>query len=153
MADQPRSLRTLLRRASLFLLPPLLTLISLGLLAAQFTELDTNKEILTLTTFAVLLSFSALAFNWCRVNTTFISEKILKGVYQAGIDLFLASLLALVAASFAWLQSLPKLPWPAVKLGLFALHWSFLLLSTLLFLTAILALIQSVKSADKTGDS
>lgn len=152
MADH-RSLRSLLRHASFLLLPPLLILISLGLLVTQFTEVATNKEILTLTTFAVLLSFSALAFNWCRVNTAFISEEILKGVYQAGIDLFLASLLALVAASFAWLQSLPKLPWPALKLGLFALHWVFLLLSTLLFLTAILALIQSVKSADKRSDS
>jgi len=148
-----RSLRSLLRRASFLLLPPLLILISLGLLATQFTEVATNKEILTLTTFAVLLSFSALAFNWSRINTAFISEDILKGVYQAGIDLFLASLLALIAASFAWLQSLPKLPWPALKLWLFALHWSFLLLSTLLFLTAILALIQSVKSADKESDS
>ncbi len=150
MVSRLSLLRPILRRTSLLVLPPLLVLISLGLLASQFTELATNNEILSLTSFVVLISFSALAFNWCRVSPTLASEDILRGIYQAGIDLFLASLLALVAAFFAWLQTLPKLYFPKINPVLFSLHWIFFLLSILLFLTAVLSLVQAVQSASET---
>jgi len=144
MSDTISAFRKLLRRIAGLLLPPLLVLISLVLLGVQFRELGTQNEILSLSSFIVLLSFSALAFNWCRVTPSMSPEPILRAVYQAGVDLFLASLLALVAAFFAWLQTIASLGIPAVVL--FIIHWLFLLLSVLLFLAATLSLVRAAKN-------
>ena len=83
------------------LLPPFIILISVSILAMQFKEISTKSEILSLTSFITLIFFSGLAFNWCRVSSSLTSEDVLKLVYQVGIDLFLASLLALVSTFFA----------------------------------------------------
>ena len=122
------------------MLPPFFILALVAVLAAQFSELNTANEILSLSSFITLISFSALAFNWSRVSTTFTPEPFLKEVYQTGIDLFLASLLALVATFFAWLQA-KTIPLPQVlQPVLFALHWLFLACSLLLFVISILHL-------------
>jgi transposase len=107
-------------------------------LAAQFLKIASKNELLSLTSFVVLLSFSALSFNWCRVSPSYSSEKLLNVICSAGVDSFIASLLALVAAFFAWLQTmnlsiLPSIGYPL----LFVLHFSFILLSLLPFLTSI----------------
>jgi hypothetical protein len=138
-------LRILLRRITCILLPPVLILIALSLLAAQLTELTTKNEILSLSSFIVLLSFSALAFNWCRVSPSFAPEKLLRLVYQAGIDLFLASLLALVATFFAWLKTTSSLVPSSLYPVLFVLHWLFLAISAFIFLLAILSILKAVK--------
>ena len=114
----------------------------------QFTELGTATEILSLSSFITLLSFSALAFNWCRVSPSLTPEILLASVYQAGIDLFLASLLALVATFFAWLQiNLPGLP-AGFQPIVFFLHWIFLFLSLLLFALSMLQLLATVRKID-----
>lgn len=135
-----------LRRLAFLLLPPFLILIAVCLLALQFQEIASKNEALSLTSFIVLLSFSALAFNWCRVSPALVPEHTLKVLYTAGVDLFLASLLALVATFFAKVQTvnLPLLPAMANPL-FFVLHWIFLLLSLLLFLGAILTILRAAR--------
>jgi hypothetical protein len=151
MINHLLGLQILLRRITFFLLPPFLIVISLSILAAQFTEFATKSEILSLSSFVVLLSFSALAFNWCRVSPALTSEKILKLVYQSGIDLFLASLLALIASFFSWLKTNPS--FLSLYPGLFVLHWLFLTLAIFLFLIAILAIIKAAKDINATEQS
>jgi quinol-cytochrome oxidoreductase complex cytochrome b subunit len=71
-------------------------------------------------------------------------------VYQAGIDLFLGSLLALIATFFAWLQFNSSGLAPLFQPILFALHWLFLCLSLLLF---IIAMFHLLHVAELTGNS
>lgn len=151
MSNYSFRVRRLLRRLACVLLPPILILISLFLLGTQLSEISTKNEIFSLSSFIILLSFSALAFNWCRVSTSFTSEDILKRIYQAGIDLFLASLLALLATFFAWLRMnpffLPSFLFPV----LLAMHWLFLAVAVLIFLLSILSMIRAIKEIGTPG--
>ena len=142
-------LRKALRSISLFLIPPFLILILISVLVTQFTELGTAKEILSLSSFITLLSFSALTFNWCRVSPSLTPEALLGSVYQSGIDLFLASLLALVATFFAWVQINPQGLPTGFQPILFFMHWIFLAFSLLLFLLSILQLFATVRQIDR----
>jgi hypothetical protein len=127
------------------LLPPFLSLTAVVILFAQFTELASKNEILSLTSFLVLLSFSALAFNWCRVTSGACSEADLNVVYHVGVDLFLSSMMALISAFFSWLQvGLEGIP-SSLNLLYFTMHWFFLMLSMILFLIAIFHLLEVVK--------
>ncbi len=138
--------RRIIRGAACALLPTALVLVSATILAVQFRELAQQKEILSLSSFVILLSFSALAFNWCRISPTLATEATLRVVYQGGIDLFLASMLALVSAFFAWLQMQASVAsW--IDVAFFLLHWVFLLLSVLLFLAAAFSLIRTARRA------
>ena len=137
----------LLRRVALIVLPPFLVLVAFSVLATQFTELSTKSEIISLSSFIVLISFSALAFNWCRVSSPLISETVSKVVYQAGIDIFISSLIALIATSFAWLKTNPSFIPSAFYLTLFVLHWLFLAVSILLFMVSILRILDAISEA------
>ncbi|MEI6323113.1 MAG: hypothetical protein WCP60_08440 [bacterium] len=137
--------RRSLRKIALLLLPPFLLLLFLSILATQFAELGTAKELLSLTSFVILLSFSALAFNWCRVPTSFTPETLLIVIYQAGVDFFIASLLALVSTFFAWLQMSPLPQTKLLQILGFWLHWIFLFLSLGLFVFAALDLVRISK--------
>lgn len=135
-----------LRWLSLLLIPYFFILILVVLLGMQFTELGTSNEILSFSSFITLLSLSALAFNWSRVSTSFTSDLLLETIYRAGIDLFIASLLALIATFFAWLLTKPGVIIPfsmITQLFLFGLHWVFLALSLLLFLLALFQLLET----------
>lgn len=146
-------IRRIFRRFACALLPSFLIFISIFLLGTQLTEISTRNEIFSLSSFVVLLSFSALSFNWCRVSTACTSEEVLKIIYQAGIDLFLASLLALLATFFAWLSVNPLFLPPFLYPVLFGLHWLFLVISLVVFLMSILSLIQSIKDIDAAEPS
>lgn len=142
------ALRKSLRWLSLLLLPYSFILILILLLTSQFTELGTSNEILSFSSFITLLSLSALAFNWSRVSISFTSELLLETIYRAGIDLFLASLLALISTFFAWLLTKPGLIVPfsrTTQFCLFGLHWLFLALSLLLFLLALFQLLGTIR--------
>lgn len=134
-------LQKAIRSLSLLLIPYFFILILFVLLGAQFRELGSSNEILSLTSFIILISFSALAFNWSRVSTSFTDEATLKTIYESGVDLFLASLTALISTFFAWLQTasipLPKFSYSIV----FMLHWVFILLSLGLFFLSVLQLL------------
>ncbi|UUO08887.1 hypothetical protein M4951_11345 [Blastopirellula sp. J2-11] len=116
-----------------------------------------RNEILSFTSFIVILSLSALAFNWCRVTPTFASEVILKQIYRAGIDFFLASMLALIATCLAWMRTLPlpagifagSLSDSSFYRILFWMHWSFLSLALVLTLGAILSMILVIGKSDE----
>jgi len=136
------------RNVACILLPPVLICISLVMLIIQFSELSTKAEILSLSSFIVLLSFSALAFNWCRVSPAFVAQATLASIYNVGVDSFLASLFALVATFFAWLKVTFSTSSSWSYLILFALHWLFLLFSILLFLTSLLHLLKAVREED-----
>lgn len=137
---------TQLIRTTCYLTLPVVTgLVALFVLIAQFKEIGTNSEILPLSSFVVLISLSGLAFNWCRVSSSFTTEALLQVIYRAGIDLFLASLLAIVSAALAFIRTL----WPAIPTTLnytiLTLHWVFLALSMLLFVIAILSILTTAR--------
>jgi hypothetical protein len=73
---------------------------------------------------------------------------MLRSVYEVGIDLFLASLLALVASFFAWLQTMPAVLPAALAPVVFGLHLVFLCLALVYFLVAILCLLRVVREGD-----
>ena len=139
-------LQNSLRRFACLILPVFLITVSVIVLVSQFSELSTKSEILSFTSFVVILSFSALAFNWCRVSAPFFTESMVKTIYQAGADLFLASLLALVASCFAWMKTTLAITSGGVYFLFFVTHWIFLCASILLFLTAILSLVFSINA-------
>ncbi|EAQ79695.1 hypothetical protein DSM3645_24340 [Blastopirellula marina DSM 3645] len=126
-------------------------------LISQFAEMKNRNEILSFTSFIVILSLSALAFNWCRVTPTFASEAILKQIYRAGIDFFLASMMALIATCLAWMRTLPlpagifarNLSDASFYRILFWMHWSFLSFALILTLGAILSMILAIGRSDE----
>jgi len=137
--------RARIRKVSCLLLGPFLCLTAAVLLVSQFSELDSRNEILSLTSFLVLLSFSALAFNWCRVPTSACSERDLVAVYEVGVDLFLSSMMALLATFFSWLPSGASGIPSTLNPVLFILHLVFLLGALVLFLVAIFALLRVIR--------
>ena len=143
------SLRLRIRSLSLKILPIFLLLVVIAILALQFTELSAANEIFSLSSFIILISFSALAFNWCRAPTTFTSETQLHRIYQVGIDCFIASLLALVSTFFTWAQISPFFKGTMISQILFGLHWIFLLLALGLFLLSLLELLKTTSDLSR----
>jgi len=135
------TVKRLILRTSYILLGPALSLLGILLLVAQFLEMTGSKEILPLTSFVVLLSFSALAFNWCRTSSTFSSEATLERVFRAAVELFIASLLALVSVALQFMRTGISWTPAALALPIFIIHWIFLALAFLLFLLSILTLL------------
>jgi len=125
-----------------------LIIISLVIILTQFTELSAKNENLSLASFLVILSFSGVAFQWAGVTASFASPKVLKKVYQTGVDLFLDSLLALIAAFFAWLQSTPGMLAPWLATTCLVVHWIFLSLAVVFFLISTLCLLQAIKEVE-----
>lgn len=145
-----------LRLIACVIVPTFLLLVAAIVLIWQFTEINSRQEILSLTSFLVIMSLSALAFNWSRATHTFTTEKTRRSIYYAGIDLFLASMMALVASCFAWVQSTPAmLYWIDASTArqalaiVFWIHWIFLLLAMLMTLAAILSLILAIRRSDQ----
>lgn len=128
-----------------------LILISVLLVATQFSEASSKNEMLSLTSFVVILTFSGLAFNWCRVPPHFASEEILKKIYRTGIHLFLSSLLALVASFFTWFQTSPEMNSPWMPKACLLLHWIFISLAIVFFLIAILRLLAALVTDSSDG--
>lgn len=121
-----------------------LILISALLVVTQFSETSSKNEMLSLTSFIVILTFSGLAFNWCRVPPSFASEAILKKIYRTGIHLFLSSLLALVASFFTWFQTSQEMNSPWMPKACLLLHWIFISLAIVFFLIAMLRLLAAL---------
>lgn len=151
------SFRQMLRIVACVLAPAFLVLLAAVVLVSQFTELATRNELLSLTSFIVILSLSGLAFNWSRVSASFAPEVLLKKIYQAGVDLFLASILAMIATGFAWLQSIQYFKSPVegprqvldIYPILFWVHWLFLCLALLMTLAAIASIMIAVKQTNE----
>lgn len=125
-----------------------MVIISVVIVATQFTELSVKNENLSLASFLVILSFSGVAFQWAGVTASFASPKVLKKVYQTGVDLFLDSLLALIAAFFAWLQSTPGLLASWLATTCMVIHWIFLSLAVIFFLISTLCLLLAIKEVE-----
>jgi uncharacterized membrane protein len=121
-----------------------LILISALLMVTQFSETSSKNEMLSLTSFIVILTFSGLAFNWCRVPPSFASEAILQKIYRTGIHLFLSSLLALVASFFTWFQTSQEMTSPWMPKACLLLHWIFISLAIVFFLIAMLRLLAAL---------
>jgi len=125
-----------------------LVIISLVIILTQFTEVSAKNENLSLASFLVILTFSGVAFQWAGVTAGFASPKVLKKVYQTGVDLFLDSLLALIAAFFAWLQSTPGMLAPWLGTVCLVIHWLFLSLAVIFFLISTLCLLLAIKEVE-----
>lgn len=132
--------RTLLSLSRILLWPGMITM-AIALLWIQLMELRGNKEILPLSSFVLLLSLSALGFNWCRTTPKYSSDAALETACRSAIKLFVASLLALVSAGLAFIrQSISGMP-DTLATSIFVLHWLFLALALALFLAAILSML------------
>lgn len=71
------------------------------LVFSQWTELKQHTESVPLGSTVTFLALSGIAFAWARVeiDITHLQQRIAK---QAGIDLFSASMIALVAQGLVW---------------------------------------------------
>jgi hypothetical protein len=145
MAPRRRHLHHWLRALVSVLVAVFFVLISVLIVVSQFSETSSKNEVLSLTSFIVILTFSSVAFNWCRVSPSFSTERVLKKVYQTGIDLLLSSLLALIASFFAWFQSTPEPGAPWLSKACLFLHWIFLSLAVVFFLLSILRLLAVIR--------
>lgn len=125
-----------------------MVIIALVIVLTQFTEVSAKNENLSLASFLVILTFSGVAFQWAGVTASFASPKVLKKVYQTGVDLFLDSLLALIAAFFAWLQSTPEALPPWLAMTCIIIHWIFLSLAVIFFLISTLCLLFAIKEVE-----
>jgi len=123
-------------------------LLAIVMIVIQAREGAGGREILPLAAVVTMLSLSGLAFNWCRVPTTLASAALLKRVYKAAVDLFVAAMLALVslASTFA-LQAQNDLGDLVSGIAL-VVHWLFFLPALLLFVIAMCSLIMGAKSTD-----
>ena len=137
-----------LRKVVSLIVAIFLVVISIVVIGTQFTEFATKSENLSLASFLVILSFSGVAFQWSGVTADFASPKVLKKVYQTGVDLFLDSLLALIAAFFAWLQSTPGIMPPWLASTCMIIHWVFLSLAVIFFLISTLCLLIAIKEVE-----
>jgi len=125
-----------------------LVVISIVVIATQFTEFSTKSENLSLASFLVILSFSGVVFQWAGVTSDFAPLRVLKKVYQTAVDLFIDSLLALIAAFFAWLQSTPGILPPWLASTCLIIHWIFLSLAVIFFLISTLCLLMAIREVD-----
>lgn len=125
-----------------------LAVIAVVIIVTQFSELASKNETLSLASFLVILSFSGVAFQWAGVTAGFASPKVLTKVYQTGVDLFLDSFLALIAAFFAWLQSSPGIIAPWLTTVCLVIHWIFLSLAVVFFLISTLCLLLAIKEVE-----
>ena len=136
-------LRSRIRHISLTILPTSLLIVLTAILALQFIEVGRASEILSLSSFVILISFSALALNWCRAPGSLTQENQLREIYHAGIDCFIASILALLSTFFTWIRFTPLFQGSILSLILFLLHWIFLLLAIGLFALSLLQLLRT----------
>ena len=124
------------------LCPTAIALVGLLLLALQVQEHVANREALPVSSFLVLLSTATLAIGWARLsepNTTPQEQLDLK---LAGLDLFIASLLSLLAAAFVWIPKTATLfTMPLVHVA-FGLH---LIVLAIAFLLAWLGLTRMLR--------
>jgi hypothetical protein len=130
------------RRFTGLLIPPSLMLVVLLMLMEQFTEIQDRNELLTATVVVALVSLSALAFSWARC----LPENLLKiygeTIHGAGVDLFIASLPALISAFLIWIKLPPTLEYTVTTLLVFSLQWFFLLIALVYSLLALMRLLK-----------
>jgi len=144
MSSFDNAKRALLSLSRVVLFPAIVAM-AIALLWIQLMELTGNKEILPLSSFVLLLSLSALGFNWCRTAPEHSSAAALVTACQSAIKLFVASLLALVSAGLAFVrESVSEIP-NALTTPIFVLHWLFLALALALFLVAILSMLSHAR--------
>lgn len=144
-----QNFRRVIRNISIVLIPIGVVILLATVLIAQSTELATRSEILPLSSFAILLTFSSVAFGWSRVP--YLAEDTLLHIFRAGVDMFVASLLALTAAALGWLSSTPAIASSSAYVVLLGVHWFFLCLCFALFTIAILQLMRAVREVQR-GD-
>lgn len=130
------------RRFTVILIPPSLLLIVVLVMAEQFTEIQDRNEILTATVVVALMSMSALSFSWVRCLPDDLLRTYGDVIHGAGIDLFIASLPALISAFLIWIKVPTPIDSIAGTLLIFTLHWIFLLMAMVYSVNALLRLLR-----------
>ena len=72
------------------------------LIFSQWSELQAHTESVPLGSTVTFLALSGLSFNWARVDDTMVTPTEKRVAKQAGVDLFAASMMALVAQGLVW---------------------------------------------------
>lgn len=150
MMDRARtahwSLR-LLRQVTLLLVPPALLLMLVTEMLDQFVELQDRNEVVSTGIVIALLSMSALSFGWNR-SLADLGDRARIGptIHRAGVHLFTAALLALLALFFIWIKLPAWIAKPWMETVLFSLHWIFLLLAMVYAAQAVLSLFKVAMS-------
>ena len=128
-------------------------LIALFTIVTQPQELNTLREVTTLGTFVTFLVLANFCMSWSRVTQELESLDVRRSVKRAGLDLFLAGLLALVSQGLLWLALILKPGAPALVPAVVAMHGLILAFAWVLAwfpLRRILRLVQP--EAHQRGD-
>ena len=141
-AHPARSFARLLRRITMLLLPPALLLIFVAEMLLQFVELQDRNEVISAGIVIALLAMSTLSFGWNR-SLSNLGDHAGMGprIHQAGVNLFTAALLALVALFFVWIKLPSWMAIPSMETFFFVLHWVFLLLAMIYAMQAVWTLV------------
>lgn len=141
--------RVLAVRASGLVLALLLFL----LVVCQLAELQGASELLPLTVFAVLLSLASLALNWSRTNPDWGTAQELRSVKRAGLDLFIAAILNLVAASLLQVAQNPLMKGSLLLKPLLFLHVLFISVGLIIGWFALVVMLRcSLVSRESISD-
>ncbi len=99
-------------------------LVGLGvlLIVSQWTELKTHTESVPLVSTVTFLALSGVAFNWARLDEALVMPHEKRIAKQAGVDLFMASMLALVTQGLLWAAPLFIKAAPLLSHGLVLAH-------------------------------
>ena len=124
------------------LCPTALALVGLLLIILQVQEHLANREALPVSSFLVLLSIASFAYSWARITAPITSEQERLDMKLAGMDLFLSSLLSLLAAAFVWIPKTATLFAMPLVHAAFILH---LIVLAIAFLFAWLGLTRMLR--------
>jgi len=106
--------------------------LGLLLIFSQWTELKAHTESVPLGSTVTFLALSGLAFNWSKVEDTLVTPTEKRVAKQAGVDLFCASMMALVTQGLVWSTPLVSKVSPSVADLVLVFHTGLLALSILM---------------------
>ncbi|MFM8524848.1 MAG: hypothetical protein ACKOCM_04425 [Cyanobacteriota bacterium] len=91
-------------------------------LISQYQELGTLREVASLGSFVTFLAMANFAISWSRMAADLATMQERRCAKQVGLDLFLASLLALLSQALIWAAPLLKSSLPVFAAVLMVLH-------------------------------
>ena len=97
-------------------------LVALMTIGSQFWEWSTLQEVSSLVSSVTFLALANFGISWSRVGSDIAPRSELLAAKQAGLDLFLASILALISQALIWAAKPLSAGFAYLVPGLMALH-------------------------------